>query len=82
MNKNPYYKSRSVDRIIQAMSYLNDAQEFLKRAANEIDPILCTLCPKEAVYFYGAAKACEEHVPDDIKNAKEVKKVIAKEATK
>lgn len=73
-NQNPYYLKRTTDRINQAYNYMADAMEFMKRAINELDPQICSLCPKEASYFYGGAKACEEHVPDDIKNATEVKK--------
>lgn len=87
-NKNPYYQKRVIDRINQAGNYLNDAVEFLKRAVKELDPVICSMCPKEALYFYGNAKACEEHVPDEVKTAvsfasslkKEGKDVISKES--
>lgn len=71
-NKNPYYLRRSSDRIAQAVNYLNDSLEFLRRAVQELQPITCMLCPKEAVYNFKDRSVCEEHASDEIKNATKV----------
>ena len=72
-----------MDRINQAYNYMADAMEFLQRAVKELNPETCNLCPKEAVYFFGAAKTCDEHVSDEIRSAtvdKLAKKVIKDKA--